>query len=110
MEFKLNIEGTEFLLKVIKDQKFVPAIKDRSIPRKDKKRIDQGLACAYSIIIQSTKGTQFLTHYIGGLILTSKEEDLTTELEEVLENSHYIEDILQTWSTLEVTVGPPWKK
>ena len=107
MEFKLNIEDTEFLLKVFKDPKFVPPTKSL---RKDKRRIEKGHASAYSIMIYSKKGKHFLTHYIGGLILTNKEEDLTKELEEVLENFNYIEDILKDWSILEDEDGPAWKK
>jgi hypothetical protein len=110
MEFKLNIEDVEFLLKVFKDSKYVPALKDRNTPVKDKKRIEQGHACAYSIVIQSKKGAHFLTHYIGGLILTNKEEDLTKELEEILENFNYIDNILKDWEVSEAGDGPPWKK
>ena len=60
--------------------------------------------------IQSKKGNKSLTHYTGGLVLTSNEADISNELEEVLEEADYIHQIFKEWELLENNEGPSWKK
>jgi hypothetical protein len=109
MEFKFNINKVEFFIKIIQDKKFIPSEKDNLITQKDLKRIKNGKALFYCLFIKSKKGDQSLTHYSGGLILTSNEEQLPRELEEIIEDYSFIDSILNTWTLVESDHGPSWK-
>ena len=109
MEFKFNINKVEFFIKIIQDKKFIPSRKDNLITQKDLKRIKEGKALFYCLFIKSKKGDQSLTHYYGGLILTSNQEQLHRELEVILEDYNFIDSILNTWILLESENGPSWR-
>ena len=101
MEFKFKLENIIFYIEVKKDPDFKP--------QKKVLLMESSKFNFYSLFIRSEKEDQSLKHYIGGLILTSNKEEISKELEEILEDFDYIDQILKDWELLEESQGPRWK-
>ena len=109
MEFKFKLENIVFYIEVKKDPDFKPQKKVLLMEDDRLNDMENNEFNFYSLFIRSEKEDQSLKHYIGGLILTSKEEDISKELEEILEEFDYIDQILKDWELLEEAEGPRWK-
>ena len=110
MEFKFKLEGIVFYVELREDPDFKP---QKKAPLNTDYTLDDlknGEFIFYSLFIISKKEDQSLKHYTGGLVLTSKKEEISKELEEILEEFDYIDQILKDWELLENDLGPHWKK
>ena len=110
MEFKFKLENIVFYIEVKEAPHYKPPKKFSSFNPNEIKSLKNGQTNFYSLIIQSEKEGQSLKHYIGGLILTSNKEEVSKELQEVLEDFDYIDQILKEWELLESSEGPAWKR
>ena len=110
MEFKFKLEDIAFYVELREDPDFKP---QQKAPLNSDYTLDDlknGEFNFYSLFIISKKEDQSLKHYTGGLILTSNKEKILKELEEILEDFDYIDQILKEWELLEKGEGPQWKK
>ena len=110
MVFKFKLENIIFYIELKEDPHYRPSKKFSSFNTNEIKGVQSGQTNFYSLIIQSEKEGQSLKHYIGGLILTSNKEEVSKELQEVLEDFDYIDQILKEWELLESSEGPAWKR
>ena len=110
MEFKFQLENIIFYIELKEDPGFKPP---KKIPLGENYTLNDlksGKFNFYSLVITSKKKDQSLKHYVGGLLLTSNKDEISKELEEILEDFDYIDQILKDWELLEEAHGPQWKK
>ena len=87
MEFKFKLEGIVFYVELREDPDFKP---QKKAPLNTDYTLDDlknGEFIFYSLFIISKKEDQSLKHYTGGLVLTSKKEEISKELEEMTEQA-----------------------
>lgn len=113
MNFQTEYKNIRFVIELEKeaydDVSLIMGDKFNRLPNQTMLEIKKGNLKAYNIIITSGEGDEEYTHYLSGVLLTSKDDEVADELSEYLDQEHILDNILTIRKKYAISPGPAWK-
>jgi hypothetical protein len=111
MRFKCTVEDIDLVIEIFRDENYKAPNPLVNFSLQDLEDMKDGIVQTFSVMVESTKGDQSMKHYSSGVLLSSNEEEVQEELEEILDDYGIIEHILKHWSINNSNnLKPEWAK
>jgi len=116
MKFEFTADQWRFFLEAKPDPSYIP---DSKFLSPDPEELDSwraGTSLFYQLTIISSRlkpikrEMNSMTHYTGGVLLSTDQDEAQEELELILDQEGILDHILKHWELHEESVGPEWKQ
>lgn len=97
MKFRCTVEDIELEIEIFRDDNYKALNPLVNFSIQDLEDMKDGLVKTYSLHVTSTKNGESMQHYSSGVLLSSDEEEIKEELEEILDDFGVIEHIIKHW-------------
>ena len=116
MKFEFSADQWRFLLEATPDHSYMPDSKFLTPDPEELELWREGKSLFYQLVITSSRlkpienSVNSMTHYTGGVLLSTDASEAQEELEIILDQEGLLEHILKHWELHEESVGPEWRE
>jgi hypothetical protein len=111
MKFRCTVEDIELEIRIYRDDDYKAHNPLVNFSIQDLEDMKDGLVKTYSLHVVSTKNGQSMEHYSSGVLLSSNEDEIQEELEEILDDFGVVDHILKHWKLNDSNnLSPDWAR